>query len=129
MISFARLRRGVPRTAATRGARKIFEYRGRCVHAKTLWVITSGPRGSSNLNVSSLLGNYELDLVAEHDGLTRRLAKQFLHGHGAERREIVLMRVAAPLPPRLIAAAAGQDPFPAAQNAPSGSAGPSPSSR
>jgi len=62
--------------------------------------------GSSNLNVSSLLGNYELDLVAEHDGLTATLATQFLHDM-AQSREIVLMaRRRLPLPPRLVAAAA-----------------------
>jgi len=82
------------------GAR-IFEYRGPMLHAKTLvgdheW----GRVGSSNLNVSSLLGNYELDLVAEHDGLTATLATQFLHDM-AESREIVLMaRRRLPLPPR-----------------------------
>jgi cardiolipin synthase len=88
------------------GAR-IFEYRGPMLHAKTLvgdheW----GRVGSSNLNVSSLLGNYELDLVAEHDGLTATLATQFLHDM-AQSREIVLMaRRRLPLPPRLVAAAA-----------------------
>src|SRR5439155_3674466 len=62
--------------------------------------------GSSNLNVSSLLGNYELDLVAEHDGLTATLATQFLHDM-AQSREIVLMaRRRLPLPPKLVAAAA-----------------------
>src|ERR1043165_3616199 len=62
--------------------------------------------GSSNLNVSSLLGNYELDLVAEHDGLTATLATQFLHDM-AESREIGLMaRRRLPLPPRLVDAEA-----------------------
>src|SRR5882762_1241317 len=94
------------------GAR-IFEYRGPMLHAKTLVADHEWARvGSSNLNVSSLLGNYELDLVAEHEGLTATLAKQFLHDM-AQSREIVLMaRRRLPLPPRLIAAAAGQDPSP-----------------
>jgi cardiolipin synthase len=91
------------------GAR-IFEYRGPMLHAKTLVADHDWARvGSSNLNVSSLLGNYELDLVAEQDGLTETLATQFLHDM-AQSREIVLVarrrlpRI--PLPPKLVDAAA-----------------------
>lgn len=86
------------------GAR-IFEYRGPMLHAKTLVGDHEWARvGSSNLNVSSLLGNYELDLVAEQDGLVATLAKQFLHDM-AEAREIVLMaRRRLPLPPKLVVA-------------------------
>jgi len=104
--------RGGYRELLHAGAR-IFEYRGPMVHAKTRVGDHEWARvGSSNLNVASLLGNYELDLVAEHDGLTATLAKQFLHDM-AQSREIVLMaRRRLPLPPRLIAAAAGQDPSP-----------------
>jgi len=84
------------------GAR-IFEYRGPMLHAKTFVGDHEWARvGSSNLNVSSLLGNYELDLVAEHDGLTATLATQFLHDM-AQSREIVLMaRRRLRLPPRLV---------------------------
>jgi cardiolipin synthase A/B len=104
------------------GAR-IFEYRGPMLHAKTLVADHEWARvGSSNLNVSSLLGNYELDLVAEHDGgrgrsggggggggggLTAALATQFLHDM-AQSREVVLARrrLPLPLPPRLVDTAA-----------------------
>src|SRR6267378_2209135 len=88
------------------GAR-IFEYRGPMLHAKTLVADHEWARvGSSNLNVSSLLGNYELDLVTEQDGLTATLATQFLHDM-AQSREIVLMaRRSLPLPPRLVDAVA-----------------------
>lgn len=84
------------------GAR-IFEYRGPMLHAKTLVADHEWSRvGSSNLNVSSLLGNYELDLVAEHDGLTETLATQFTHDM-VQSREIVLMaRRRLPLPPKLV---------------------------
>src|SRR2546425_303913 len=82
--------RGGYRELLHAGAR-IFEYRGPMIHAKTLVGDHEWARvGSSNLNVSSLLGNYELDLVAEHDGLTTTLAKQFLHDM-TQSREIVLM--------------------------------------
>jgi cardiolipin synthase len=88
------------------GAR-IFEYRGPMLHAKTLVADHDWARvGSSNLNVSSLLGNYELDLLVEHDGLTATLATQFLHDM-AQSREIVLM-ARRRLPPRLVDAAAVQ---------------------
>ncbi|HLQ59630.1 MAG TPA: phospholipase D-like domain-containing protein [Gemmatimonadales bacterium] len=98
--------RGGYRELLHAGAR-IFEYRGPMLHAKTLVGDHEWARvGSSNLNVSSLLGNYELDLVAEHDGLTATLATQFLHDM-AQSREIVLMaRRRLPLPPKLVAAAA-----------------------
>ncbi len=94
------------------GAR-IFEYLGPMLHAKTFVADHEWARvGSSNLNFSSLLGNYELDLVAEHEGLTATLATQFLHDM-AQSREIVLMaRRRLPLPPRLVAAAAVSTPVP-----------------
>jgi cardiolipin synthase A/B len=86
------------------GAR-IFEYRGPMLHAKTILADHDWARvGSSNLNVSSLLGNYELDLVAEQDGLTATLAAQFLHDM-AQSREIVL-QARRRLPPRLVETAA-----------------------
>jgi cardiolipin synthase len=86
------------------GAR-IFEYRGPMLHAKTLVADHNWARvGSSNLNVSSLFGNYELDLIAEHDGgeggLTATLVTQFLHDM-AQSREIVL-KARRRLPPRLV---------------------------
>jgi cardiolipin synthase len=82
------------------------------LHAKTLVADHEWARvGSSNLNVSSLLGNFELDLIAEHDALTATLATQFLHDI-AQSREIVLMArrrrlpLPLPLPPKLVDAAA-----------------------
>ena len=106
-IPFIRIfTRGGYRELLHAGAR-IFEYRGPMLHAKTLVADHDWARvGSSNLNVSSLLGNYELDLVTEQDGLTAILAKQFLQDM-AQSREIVLMaRRRLPLPPRLVDAAA-----------------------
>ena len=95
--------RGGYRELLHAGAR-IFEYRGPMLHAKTLVADHEWSRvGSSNLNVSSLLGNYELDLVAEQDGLTATLATQFMHDM-AQSREIVLMarRRLPALPPKLV---------------------------
>jgi cardiolipin synthase len=97
--------RGGYRELLHAGAR-IFEYRGPMVHAKTFVGDHEWARvGSSNLNVSSLMGNYELDLIAEHEALTATVATQFLHDM-AQSREIVLMaRRRLPLPPRLVATA------------------------
>jgi cardiolipin synthase A/B len=74
------------------------------LHAKTLLVDGRWARvGSSNLNVSSLLTNYELDLVAECEQLTGQLAAQF-HRDLAVSREIVLEPRRRPLPARLVGA-------------------------
>src|SRR5256885_5923463 len=61
--------------------------------------------GSSNLNASSLLGNYELDLLAECNHLAAALAQQFLRDL-ATSREIVLQARRRFLPARLVGAPA-----------------------
>ncbi len=69
---------------------RIFEWQGPMLHAKTFVVDQNWARvGSSNLNVSSLLGNYELDLIAESGDLAADLARQFVNDL-AFCREIVL---------------------------------------
>jgi cardiolipin synthase len=98
--------RGGYRELLHAGAR-IFEYRGPMLHAKTLVGDHEWSRvGSSNLNVSSLLGNYELDLVAEHEGLTATVATQFLHDMTRSREIVLMARRRLRLPPKLVAAAA-----------------------
>jgi cardiolipin synthase len=85
------------------GAR-IFEWQGPMLHAKTLVVDQHWVRvGSSNLNVSSLLGNYELDLIAESDELAAALAHQFLRDL-ASCQEIALQPRRRFLPARLVEA-------------------------
>src|SRR5438094_106736 len=80
---------------------RVFEYQGPMSHAKTIVVDRRWARvGSSNLNVSSLLTNYELDLAAECEGLTEELARQFRHDL-ASSQEIVLQPRRMRLPPRL----------------------------
>src|SRR5439155_325240 len=61
--------------------------------------------GSSNLNVSSLLTNYELDVLAEGGGLCDALAEQFRRDLGSS-REIALQARRLRLPPRLVGASA-----------------------
>jgi cardiolipin synthase len=81
---------------------RVFEYEGPMIHAKTMLVDHRWARvGSSNLNVSSLLTNYELDLAAECQGLTAELADQFRRDMRLS-REIVLQARRRLLPPRLV---------------------------
>ncbi len=85
---------------------RVFEYQGPMIHAKTMLVDRRWARvGSSNLNVSSLLTNYELDLVAECEELTGELTAQFRRDL-ASSHEIVLQPRRVPLPPRLVGAPA-----------------------
>lgn len=57
---------------------RIFEWEGPMLHAKTMvgdgrWVRV----GTSNLNASSLLGNYEIDLLIEDEGFAHAMEAQF----------------------------------------------------
>jgi len=57
---------------------RIYEWDGPMLHAKTMvadgrWVRV----GSSNLNPSSLIGNYELDVLVEDPGLGEAMERQF----------------------------------------------------
>ena len=57
---------------------RIFEWRGPMLHAKTMVVDGRWIRiGSTNLNFSSLLANYELDVVIEDAELGKRMEAQF----------------------------------------------------
>ena len=57
---------------------RIFEWEGPMLHAKTIVADSCWTRiGTSNLNASSLLGNYELDVLIEDGGLARQLEDQF----------------------------------------------------
>jgi cardiolipin synthase len=80
---------------------RVFEWLGPMIHAKTLVADRQWARvGSSNLNVSSLLGNYELDLITDDTTTADTLAAQFRRDL-QESREIVLQPRRRMLPPRL----------------------------
>ena len=65
---------------------RVFEWRGAMMHAKTLVADRRWARvGSSNLNVSSLFGNYELDVLADSHEAAETLAAQF-------RRDLLMSR-------------------------------------
>jgi cardiolipin synthase A/B len=57
---------------------RIYEWDGPMLHAKTIMCDNRWVRvGSSNLNPSSLLGNYELDVLIEDAGLADAMEDQF----------------------------------------------------
>jgi cardiolipin synthase len=57
---------------------RIYEWDGPMLHAKTIMCDNRWVRvGSSNLNPSSLLGNYELDVLIEDPRLARSMEDQF----------------------------------------------------
>ena len=58
---------------------RVFEWNGSMVHAKT--AVADGCRariGSTNLNISSWIGNWELDVVIEDEDLAQEMSKMFL---------------------------------------------------
>ena len=75
---------------------RIYEWDGPMLHAKTIvsdnrWVRI----GSSNLNPSSLIGNYELDVVIQDPGLAHAMEAQFRHDIALS-REVAGRRVRGP---------------------------------
>ncbi len=60
------------------GGLRIYEWQGPMLHAKTVLVDERWSRvGSSNINVSSLFGNYELDVLADDARLAIDLGDEF----------------------------------------------------
>ncbi|HVF65685.1 MAG TPA: phospholipase D-like domain-containing protein [Casimicrobiaceae bacterium] len=57
---------------------RVFEWNGSMLHAKTAVADDHWTRiGSTNLNLASLLGNYELDVAIENLSFARRMSTQF----------------------------------------------------
>ena len=57
---------------------RVFEWNGPMMHAKTAVADRRWARvGSSNLNIASWLGNYELDAVVEDTGFAQTMAEQY----------------------------------------------------
>jgi cardiolipin synthase len=58
---------------------RVFEWKGPMMHAKTAVFDGRFARvGSTNLNIASWLGNYELDVLVEDDGFGRKMQETFL---------------------------------------------------
>ena len=89
---------------------RVFEWLGPMIHAKTLVADRLWARvGSSNLNVSSLLGNYELDLLTDNGAMTDALTAQFRRDLQTS-REVVLQPPRRILPQRLVGQTTGEKP-------------------
>ena len=59
---------------------RVFEWNGSMLHAKTAVADTSWARiGSSNLNLASWIGNWELDVAVEDAGFAAEMEAMFLH--------------------------------------------------
>src|SRR5262245_28799657 len=77
---------------------RVFEWNGPMMHAKTAVVDGRWARvGSTNLNLASWLGNFELDVCVEDAGFARELEEAFLDDLDAS-TEIVLRAGQAPRP-------------------------------
>ena len=69
---------------------RVFEWKGSMLHAKTAVADGRWARvGSSNLNIASWVGNYELDAVIEHEATAATMEQMFLADLDNS-REIVL---------------------------------------
>jgi cardiolipin synthase len=67
------------RTLLEAGVR-IFEWNGSMLHAKTAVADGRWARvGSTNLNIASWLGNWELDVVVEDEGFAREMEEMYLN--------------------------------------------------
>lgn len=74
------------------GGVRVFEWKGSMLHAKTGVVDGRWSRvGSTNLNLHSWLGNYELDVAVEHEGFAQEMEAMYLHDLD-NATEIVLSR-------------------------------------
>jgi cardiolipin synthase A/B len=59
---------------------RIFEWNGTMIHAKTAVADGKWARvGSSNLNIQSWLGNWELDVAVEDPAFARQMEEMYLH--------------------------------------------------
>ncbi len=66
---------------------RVFEWNGPMLHAKTAVADGYWARvGSSNMNLASWIGNWELDIVVEHDGFATQMEEMYLDdlGHATE---------------------------------------------
>jgi phosphatidylserine/phosphatidylglycerophosphate/cardiolipin synthase-like enzyme len=69
---------------------RVFEWNGSMIHSKTAVVDGQLSRiGSTNLNLASWIGNWELDAVIPDEGIARQMEEQFARDL-AESTEIVL---------------------------------------
>ena len=101
---------------------RIFEWNGTMLHAKTAVADARWARvGSTNLNLASFIGNYELDVAIDDSGVAAEMETMYLQDL-ARSTEVVLGRRRRRVRPTLVARAVHEDDAPV-RRAPSGSAG------
>ncbi|MEX2221240.1 MAG: phospholipase D-like domain-containing protein [Candidatus Rokuibacteriota bacterium] len=62
---------------------RVYEWNGSMLHAKTAVADGSWARvGSTNLNLQSWIGNWELDVAVEHEGFARQMEDMYLDDLG-----------------------------------------------
>lgn len=89
---------------------RIFEWNGSMIHAKTAVADGRWARiGSSNLNLSSFIGNFELDAAIEDERIGREMEEVYLRDLSQSTEITLLPRRSAPVPiePRRPAGARG----------------------
>jgi cardiolipin synthase A/B len=94
---------------------RVFEWNGSMLHAKTAVADSRWARiGSSNLNLSSWLGNYELDVAVEDEAFAQSMERMYLEdlAHSTEivlsdRHKVCLAQERPKRPPRMRGRAQG----------------------
>ena len=80
---------------------RVFEWNGPMMHAKTAVADGSWARvGSTNLNMASWLGNWELDVVAEDEAFAQEMERMYLDDLGRSTEIVLRSRKVKPLEPR-----------------------------
>lgn len=80
---------------------RVFEWNGSMIHAKSAVADGKWARvGSSNLNLASFIGNYELDVAIEDEGIARTLEEAYLQDLSQSTEITLSGRRLKPLVPR-----------------------------
>jgi cardiolipin synthase len=80
---------------------RVFEWNGPMMHAKTAVADGRWARvGSTNLNMASWLGNWELDVVAEDEAFAQKMERMYLDDLSRATEIILRSRKVKPLEPR-----------------------------
>jgi cardiolipin synthase len=80
---------------------RVFEWNGPMMHAKTAVADGRWARvGSTNMNLASWLGNWELDVVAEDEPFAQEMERMYLDDLGSSTEIVLSAKKVIPLEPR-----------------------------
>ena len=80
---------------------RVFEWNGPMMHAKTAVADGRWARvGSTNMNLASWLGNWELDVVAEDEPFAQEMERMYLDDLGSSTEIVLSAKKVIPLAPR-----------------------------